>query len=152
MNEAEWQALAEYVDKLRIDLLLGHWEIVVQRDPPESDDTGVDASLIDAQVVITSNGYFAKLRVHEDFRQGDPDHQRATILHELLHLHSDKAFSDALDAIEGLAGAQANAVANMLLRRGYERSIEAMAQAIAPKYPVIEWPIESNDGPQAEGR
>jgi hypothetical protein len=139
MTVPEWDTLAAYVTRLRDDLLLGHWRIELEHLPPKPTEPDQDVELIDGQIESLREGYTAKLRVHANFRQGTPDDQRETIIHELLHLHFDQLFSDMTDLIEGFAAKQAFEACDVLNRRNYERMTAAVAAAISPKFPLIEW-------------
>jgi hypothetical protein len=139
MTEPEWDALGAYVEKLRHELLLEHWTIRIDRAGPTPID-GVETGLIDAQMEIRNHGNVGILRVHDNFRAGDPDDQRQTILHELLHLHLDRLFTDMDGMIEGFAAKQAYEATHELVYRQYERMTDALADAIAPKFDLIAWP------------
>jgi hypothetical protein len=154
VTPTEWDALERYVTDLKTDLLLGHWHIIIERQQPTATDEESDVNRIDAQTEIEKFGNLARLRVHENFRNGDPEVQRRTILHELLHLHLDRLFSDMLESIEKFASAQAGAAVRDLVFAQYERVTDALADGIAPKYPVIRWPDEHAAGvtDMAEGK
>jgi Uri superfamily endonuclease len=148
MTPAEWDALGRYVEKLRDSLNLAHWHIDLLREPPDAVEQEPDANLIDGQIEISKGGDQAKLRLHRDFRDGEPELQRSTILHELLHLHVDRLFSAMIESIESLASAQTGVALRNVYQPEYERMTERLADAIAPKYDLIEWPSE---GQHAQG-
>lgn len=154
MNDAEWQVVERYVDRLRHSLLLGHWRIGINRDPPTADggEPGDDQSMIDGQMEIQRDSAIAELRLHANFRDGDPEGQRETIVHELLHLHFDALFSDMYDTISRLASLEAGTALNMLNRRSYERMTQAVAAAIAPRYDLIDWSLatQQENGPMGD--
>lgn len=140
MTPGQARALVEYVTKLQRALRLDHWDVTVSDEPPEATDDGIEAADIDGQMHVEKFGFNATMRLAPTWPQNSPEAVRHVVVHELLHLHTDPVFSDAVDTIEGLAGAQANAVAFTLLRRGYERMTDALAAAIAPHYDLPTWP------------
>ena len=133
MTEADWEALAIYVNRLRHMLNLDFWAIEIERERPE-----VESAY--AATHIQSQGNVAKLRICHDFRGFEPDLQRVVIIHELLHLYTDRLFSDMLDVIEDIGSSQTYQATRVVFRTQYERLTDALAYAIAPAHPLLEWP------------
>lgn len=73
-------ALHEYVKEVRRLLFLQHWRIDLPNEWPDVED-------VSAQIVPVEGRYLATLRFGEGFWSQSPDEARATITHELLHLH-----------------------------------------------------------------
>lgn len=70
MTDAEWRAVGRYVDRLRRDLLLDAWDITIEREPPDADNS-------EAQTYIVGESNTAKMRLCHDFRELKPEKQRA---------------------------------------------------------------------------
>lgn len=142
MTEEDWAYLEVYYRELAERLGLREWDLRVSRDMPEASE-GAPADEVDAQSRIMETGAYSTLRVHAGFREGAPEVQRETILHELMHLFLEWVYDDASSTIEGLAAPQTNTVAQELLRRQYERVVDRLASAIAPMYPLPDWPARA---------
>ena len=63
---------------------------------------------------------------------------RTTVIHELLHPHLDRAWTDILDAAADAIGGQAKEALHVRTVHEAERSIERLARAISPLFPAPE--------------
>ena len=79
-------AVEGYVRELRNALGLGHWSILLPDEYPSDDPEGVWA-----EITPTEGRYRAKLRFGTGFFELDAEETRNTIVHELLHLHFNRA-------------------------------------------------------------
>ncbi len=130
--------LVEYVTTLQHALGLGHWLIYVEDVEPTGDDD-TPAEKTEAETFPRSYGFVASIRVTSDLFGQDPDNARRCVLHELLHLHLHHWVWDIEHTVEKIG---VSAVARDLLNNGYERVVDAIAQAIAPQYPLPPWKPE----------
>lgn len=146
LDAAKTGVLVAYVASLAHDLLLDHWTIKLLPEKHGQD--------VIAQTFVASQGRFAEVSLHpslfdEEHDEGDV---RQTIIHELLHLHVENLFDDMLGMLESALPA---AAFEPLKRRQIwqmERAVDGLADAIAKHYPLIEWPVESDDGATDAGR
>jgi hypothetical protein len=88
-TDAQWEALADYVDKVRAQMNLGQWNLKLAHDPPpESDDPATDVT---AEIKPIAGRYMATIRVAIGFWEEKPEDQRTVIVHELAHLYHQPA-------------------------------------------------------------
>lgn len=139
-SAAQWDALDHYVQGLREQLTLYAWRIIVEHEPPEGQENHPDAALIDAQTVLTREGWTARIRFAENWTKQEPEAVRHVVIHELLHLPTDWPTSDLLDQIEVLCSPQTFALLNMTAIKNYERMVDLLAGMIADKYDLPTWP------------
>lgn len=138
LDAEQTKALVEYIGKLQRDLLLHAWTIRLVSGPPSND--------VVASTFVATQGRFAEMRFHPTLFDADHDEGdvRQTVMHELLHLHVENLFDDMLGMLE-----EALPQAGFLpLRKRQvwqmERAVDGLADAIAPKYDLIEWPTKPN--------
>lgn len=135
MTDAEWIVVETYVRNRARELGLSDWDIVIEREPCD-DDTAF------AENATTPGRRYAKIKLCKRFRELTADEQRSTIIHELLHchsagiehfLHADLKEHPALTSNE-------HAFIDAVGMRRIEDMIDGIAEAVALKYPVIQWP------------
>lgn len=133
MTDAEWKALEMYVTERAHDLALKDWKIRLERIPTEEKDDGAFYQFGDSRS--------AAIRVTADFKDLSAQRQREVLLHELLHLHL-VAITDCINDLyaAGVLSKQQRDVAHEDGERNKEFAIDAISNAIAPKFPLIEWP------------
>jgi hypothetical protein len=78
--------------------------------------------------------------VCKEFRSQDAEHQRRTIVHELLHCHWDAAWEMVDKDLEKALGAQADILFSVGFDRNAEYALDATAHALAKHLPLINWP------------
>jgi len=127
----DWKTLTDYITARQADLNLATWKVVVEREPPIDENA-------DATTWIATHSENARMRFASEFRKGDPDYQRITVLHELLHLHIDRLY-EASNSVMAEAETPGRVMIAELLRTEYERVVDRLAVAIAPCYPLIAW-------------
>jgi DNA-directed RNA polymerase subunit F len=122
--------LVRYV-RLVADLFgLRDWTIIISLEHCD-EDTLADTELTYGQRI-------ARLRFNEKWAEWDPDDLRSTVVHELIHVHTEPT-SELLADIAGAtldektAAAMTSAVSYSL-----ERAVDQIAVAIAPYFPLPE--------------
>ena len=138
MTDDEWAYVGEYVERLKDALGLHEYAVRIEREPPDADPEH-DVALIDAQMYVYREAPIGRLRLHADFREGTPEDQRSTIVHELLHLPTDPVIVDVLEHVKQIASFEAGRVIDRQATWAYERMVERLAIAIAPLLPLPDW-------------
>lgn len=129
---AQRKALERYAGRLQHTLGLDHWSLSVGESYSGGDE--------EAGMFITNNADAATLHVPELFWTRSPESQRATVLHELLHLHFDRALLDFYAAVRKVLPEWITDGLESTPTRIQERSIERFALAIAPNLPLPKVP------------
>lgn len=129
----EWRALCGYVRHVADQLELRDWTIVVETDPPLSEDAG-------AAIRPVYGRKRAWLRFRDDFRRAGADDQVQTVAHELLHCHLD-AIETPLedDSVADLMGSAAYHVLFQAHRNAIEFAVDAIAESFVHHLPTIDW-------------
>jgi hypothetical protein len=135
LSKARRAAVHEYVESIRRELYLQHWEIEIPDEYP--DDT--DAI---AEIDPCEGRYIAVLRFGESFWGKSREGIRAAIVHELLHLHHVRL----TDMIR--SGDYRQELGERLYRHLYgelkreaEYMVDALTTVIAPIAPLPKkWP------------
>lgn len=83
---------------------------------------------------------FARIWIGREFRTESPEDQRNTVVHELIHLHLESAGDMVFSDLEKILGRPADAVFTNGFSRQLEYGVDALACALAPHMPLIEWP------------
>lgn len=127
MNDRERRRLAKYVAARAVDLGLRDWEFLFE--PTPSDDGTM------AQVTPTYGRRLAVVAFCADFHHKTREEQRQTVVHELLHVHFAAEAQAVIDATKQLSPSAA-AIALDAYRMGHEYGVDALADAIAPLFPL----------------
>lgn len=132
MKKRDRKALAAYVRTCADTIELRDWTITVGAEPAPSD--------ADGYVVITYGRKLAYITFAEDFRSFDPDRQRHTVAHELIHCHLEPACNMVQNDLEPHLAAQGDQVFFAGFKRQIEYGVDALAAAMAKHLPHIGWP------------
>ena len=135
MTTDERRTLEEYVRELARLLALDHWTFEFDEEEPDSDS-------VEAETHIRTDGNVATMRFPSRIRQERRDEVRQTVIHELLHCHTDRFADDMGDALERATSTSTWDILHELHRRSAERMVDGIAMAIADRYPLIHWPGE----------
>ena len=119
--------LYDYIQELAALLNLGQWKITISPLPPEDDAL--------ATCRVTSGQQLATIRIAQATIKADPEEQRATLLHELLHIHL-WAIGEVVEHAFPALGTTAAGVLEAAHDLAAERAIDALALAIAPFFPL----------------
>lgn len=115
-------------------MALRDWTIDLQRQPCD-DDCNAQASLVYGRKIV-------RIRVSRDFRGFDLERVRQTVVHELVHCHFAAADMQVEHDLPDHLGKQAAELFFDSFRRNMEYGVDAMAAALAPHMPLIDWPKE----------
>jgi len=121
MTDPRKQRFAPYLRRLADLLALKDWRV-------EIDDDGPDAPAAVASICWTYGRKLATVYLSAAFLDHDPEEQRHTLAHELIHCQLGPAWDIA---VEGLDSGQASAFCRMA-----EYAIDGLADAIAPLLPL----------------
>ena len=107
---------------------LRDWEIIVSTEHCEED------TLADTET--TYGQRLARLRFNEKWQDWSPEDLRSTVVHELIHVHTEptsELLADVAAVVldEKVASAMMSAVSYSL-----ERAVDQIAVAIAPYFPL----------------
>jgi len=131
MTAAERKRLARYIRTVANTLGLHDWRLDIQEDEPDTKEAW-------ASVSCTYGRRIAQMWLSHGFELLDPAEQRHVIVHELLHIHFDRALSLAESSLPGLLGVGAYSVYLASLRENLEHGVDAVADALAPAFPLPE--------------
>jgi hypothetical protein len=87
-NEQQWKSLEDAVRRYADLLGLKDWRIEVMREHPKE-----DSDLGECRVIYGRR--MAQILFCQSFFEVNPEEQRSTIIHELLHCHFDSPFQEA---------------------------------------------------------
>lgn len=120
--------IKRYVRSLADSLGLKDWKIVVSEPRTDQDNA--------AEVVVPDGQRFAKLVLHAEWEKWKPEYLRSTIIHELLHCHFEDARNCVAKDPVKILGKPAATVLYEGFYRGLEHGVDALAEAIAPLFPL----------------
>lgn len=133
MNRRDRKALGSYMREVADRMELRDWHLDLSHDPPAQDDAYASCEPIYGQ-------HRTVLRFAHGFRDRDPEDQRHTVVHELVHLHLAALTSQVEHDASELLGSTADSVFWNGARRNLEYAVDGLAHAIARHIPIIEWP------------
>lgn len=82
MNDRQYQYWNDYIDTLKDKLGLKDWIISISRDSPENRDSTADFEGVYGRKCAT-------IRLGDNFFSQEPAAMRQTLVHEVLHAHTD---------------------------------------------------------------
>jgi len=138
MTDNQWVILRKYIRDMADELGLKDWKITLM-DEPCGEGLSADITSVVGRKV-------AKMRICPDFLQATAESQRNTIIHELLHLHTDgmrQTICGDLNNSGALSKPQCD-IFWYTFDRMDEYCVDGIANAIDCKYPVINWQSSSN--------
>ncbi|MCE5200832.1 MAG: hypothetical protein ABFD54_05755 [Armatimonadota bacterium] len=126
--------LCVYIREVADKLGLRDWELILKDESPQDEDAL-------AEIVPVEGRKRASIYLNKNFRDLSLGEQRHTIVHELLHCHLKSATDIIrLDLWESRVLSQS--VYDVLIggyRRQIEYAVDAIADAVACHFPLIEW-------------
>lgn len=124
------RSLERYIADIGREYGLSGWQMALHE--------GTDTDGAAAEVACVYGRKIAHVGIHDDFGSFPPEEQRAVILHELTHIHLDQVTTLVADVLPGLIGAPAYAAFEAGYRQAMEHATDAIAAAIADKFPLWE--------------
>ncbi len=128
LTKRERRHLSGYLRDLADELNLRDWVIVLLHDPVPMSDPAL------ASARITYGRHSVSIDFDVGVVRGDPQLLREICIHELLHVHIPARVP--LYGVDELIGRPAALVYAETLNERYERATDAIANAIAPKFPL----------------
>lgn len=122
--------LARYVRVVADMFGLRDWEIHISNDHCDADTL--------AETECTYGQRVALLRFNEKWPDWNPEDMRSTVVHELLHVHTEKLSELVRDITKEVLEEQAATVAEAAVANSLERIVDEIAVAIAPYFPLME--------------
>jgi hypothetical protein len=131
VTKRDRKLLAKYIRQAADHMALGDWTFELK---PEPSDPGTCAMCWPVY-----GQRHASLAFAANFRSMDPDIQRGTVVHELIHCHLAPLQSQVEDDIEDYLGRSATLYLQAV-RRNIEYAVDGLERAIAQHLPYIAWP------------
>lgn len=132
MRKRDHKALAAYVRVVADLMELRDWTVTLSDQPCDPAKR--------AEVFIPYGHRHARISVAQNFRHESAEHQRESIVHELVHCHIEVM----VDTVERDLADHLGRQSDSLFWRGYKRqmelSVDALARTVAPHMPPIDWP------------
>lgn len=135
MTDKQYRSLAKYAGQVAKELGLAHFNLSIHDEHVGETADGDTAA---ASFEGTYGRYCGVIRVNRNFDQYAPEDQRIYIVHELLHAHTEHLREFARTALIGTVGRDAFEVFWAGYRQQDELFTDALATAIAPKFPLWE--------------
>lgn len=129
MTTRQYRSLARYIFSIAKDFGLRDWELTLASDPPDS-----PSAIASFEAVYGRKRGI--VRVSEGFEHESPEDQRNAILHELVHAHTAPAREYINRTLPSILGAAAWATFDAAYEQANEFSVDAIAAAIADRYPL----------------
>lgn len=133
LTKKDREALLDYTRWIADEIGLRDWAFEFPGGEPDNENWGADVECLPGRKV-------ANIRFRGDCREWDLDTLRATICHELVHCHLAPLQHQCENDLDGLLGRPSAEVFFNGFRRNLEYAVDAVAEAIAPHMPLIEWP------------
>ena len=135
MTDKQYRSLARYTAQIAKELGLGHLTMSLDTAGPGEGPEG-------AQAAASWEGVYGRhrgvIQVSRDFDHFPPEHQRVYIVHELLHAHTEQVRSLVRTSLAPVMGQAAYDVFMSAYTQADELATDALAEAIAPSYPLWE--------------
>jgi hypothetical protein len=138
LTNTEFEVLGQYIRDVADEMGLRDWLFYLMHGGIEDDDF---AGRVDAAMRIEPvwGKKVANIQVGMDFREIAPVRQRQFVVHELVHCHYEIA-DVQLRELRGFIGQVAFDAWWIGMKHGIEQAVDACAEAIAPRMPLIPWP------------
>lgn len=134
MNDREMRKAAKYVADLAAMYGLKDWRIELH----EGDNKEAHDGIVAAEVVCVYGRRLAIIGISPDFPTWEPREQANVVLHELTHVHLNQLATLLEEALPGLIGSTTFHTLMVGYRQAMEHATDAIAEAIAPRFPVFE--------------
>lgn len=134
MTQRDRKTLGEYVRAVADQLWLRDWKFHLMHEPCEEGKAG--------NVVCVEGQREANISLARHFSELDPEEQRETIIHELVHCHLEACWRMVQGDLDEPLGKVGYYVFCDAYRRNMELAVDALAKALAPHFPLISWPAK----------
>jgi hypothetical protein len=131
VTKRERKALAKYVRWVADAMELRDWTVTIGDESCESH--------LEAYAHCTVGQRHVGIAFNDRFRDRDPEDQRETVVHELVHAHLDVCWKMVQTDLGDALGKPVYYVFCDGYRRAMEYSVDALSKTIAPHMPLIDW-------------
>jgi hypothetical protein len=125
------RSLARYIFTIAKEFGLRDWDMYLLGDPPDTETAA-------ASVECIYGRRKANIRVGVEFHHASPEEQREVVLHELIHVHFAQTRALIDEVLPDLLGKPAFVAFREAYRQADEHATDAIANAIADRYPLWE--------------
>jgi hypothetical protein len=135
VNDRQYRSLAKYAGVIAKELGLGHVDLSLDAETP---GTTTDHSEAAASFEGIYGRHRGVVRVNPHFELYAPEEQRVCIVHELLHAHTERQRELLRTSLPDAMGRASYEVFMAAWTQLDELATDAVATAIAPKFPLWE--------------
>lgn len=135
MTTRQYRSLAKYAGTIARELGLGHLDLTLDSSPSGHANDGSESA---ASFEGTYGRHRGVIRVNPNFDHYTPEEQRVTIIHELLHAHTEAMRELVRNALPPALGQAAFDVFMAAFTQADERFTDALSTGIANKFPLWE--------------
>jgi hypothetical protein len=139
VNKKDRKALGSYCRTIADKLELRDWWVLTRVGDPGGPEDRYDGKRWQASSDSTPGQKSVKITFAEDCREWDREELRQTVAHELIHAHLAPLTEMVRVDLAPHLGSQALHVFDSFTRH-LEFSTDALADALAPHLPLIDWP------------
>ncbi len=139
MRKRDHKELGRYVRAIADLMELRDWTIQVDIRQPDTPDRA-DGAEWGASCRPIAGRKLATVTLHPCVRDDSREDLRQTVVHELIHCHFFGVWDTARQDLLGPLAQQTYDVLIAGLERNMEYGVDALADALAPHMPLIEWP------------
>lgn len=127
-RKAQFKAAKAYLTQLRPLLLLDHYKLIVEREPPDSPDAA-------AHIHVYETRNVAVIRLGEGYYAGTPTQRRHYAVHELLHIHLARLDYTTGDFKRVIDDVSWSAIYTNIARH-LELTVDGITDVLAPFLPL----------------
>jgi hypothetical protein len=135
VNDRQYRSLAKYAGVIAKELGLAHMDLVLDPGHPGE---ATDHSEAAASFEGVYGRYRGAIQVNARFETYTPEEQRVCIVHELLHAHTERQRELLRTSLPDAMGRSSYEVFMAAWTQLDELATDAVATAIAPKFPLWE--------------
>lgn len=132
MTPKRRRQVGKYLRKIANGLELRDWTVHVMRGDPHNPNHGAAMEAVYGQRVV-------RVWIRADLFDYPPAEQRQTLVHELVHVHTSAMAAMVRETLPGQMAPQAHEVFEREFTRQVEHAVDALAEAVAPRFPLPPW-------------
>lgn len=132
LSKRDRRELGRYLRWVANEMNLRDWTTAV--------GDGYSEDHLEAEAHCTIGQRHIVITFNEHFRDRDPEDQRETVVHELVHAHTDVCWKMVQADLADALGKPVYYVFCDSYRRAMEYAVDALSKTIAPNMPLIDWP------------
>jgi hypothetical protein len=132
VTKSQRAILGRYIRHVANELHLRDWTFHVKHEPAEDPD-------VLAEIRCTFGTHEANIWFCKDFVDREPEQQRETVVHELVHPHVEIPWEMVRDDLKRHLGMLTWDTFTDAYKRNMEFGVDALAKSLAPHLPLIDW-------------